>query len=167
MSITLEFYSASSDVFLQEVEKWFKAEIDEASALQADHLYTRYPHADFSFHLRWPEDIDIFCQILLSEGLDMPEDSSLLLMKEIWSDSVSVWIDLISPDFSLTMANISDDMTTSILEKWARYFIPSEATRTTQHIHVYNNIAKAFSDLRLVSQDVVQYNKDLILFRVW
>ena len=64
MSMTLEFFSGHPDEFLKQFKAWLNAETVEDENVQSDRLYTFYPHTDFSFHLHWPEDIDMLCQHL-------------------------------------------------------------------------------------------------------
>ena len=120
MSVTLKFYSTRPEMFIQQIEKWFDAETDEDSNSQLDKLYALYPHSDFSFHLQWPPDIDSFCQALLSEGLDVPSICTALLVKEMWSDDVSTWIDLISPKFPIAMSTINDNSVEYVTENWIK-----------------------------------------------
>jgi hypothetical protein len=167
MSITLKFYSTQPDAFVQEIEKWLSTETDEDVDLQLDELHALYSHADFSFHLHWPSDIDALCQALISEGLDVPGTCFELLIKELWSDGVSVWVDLISRKFPLALANMSDDTMRRVLERWIKHLLPNYALNSIQYDHIFNNIEKALLDLRIVAQNALESNNNMLVFRVW
>ncbi|GCE23252.1 hypothetical protein KDK_70520 [Dictyobacter kobayashii] len=117
--------------------------------------------------MRWPEDIDVLCQLLLAEGLNVPHTCSSLLTKEVWSDEESVWVDLISPMFPLAIATLSDDVMHHIIEHWTQHLTSEDSTNHLYYQDVHKNVSRALWDLRTVSQDILRYGKNMLLLRIW
>ncbi|GCE31180.1 hypothetical protein KDA_66640 [Dictyobacter alpinus] len=166
MSVTAIFFSAQTSTFLHPLQKWLNAENDEDEKFWHNELYTLHSHADFSFHIHWPEDIDVLCQLLLAEGLNVPNTCSSFLMKEVWSDEESVWVDLISPTFPLAIATLSDDGMQHIIEHWAQHLTSEDSTNHLYYQDVHKNVSSVLWDLRIVSQDILRYSKDMLLLRI-
>ena len=74
----------------------------------------------------------------VAEGLDVPQSSVPLLVEELWSDQVSIWIDRISQQFINVVACISDDTARRILKRWISYFAPEYAPNTSLYTQSYD-----------------------------
>ncbi len=167
MGITLEFYSAESEAFVSILEKWFSAETNQDEERQANELHARYPEADFSLHLRWPEDIDALCRAMIAEGLSVPGSCDDLLAEELWFDGYSAWVDRISQTLPLAIAHASAISVKRIAERWVKSYIPDPSADPVYYASAYNGAVRALSDLCMVSQDVLERGRALLLFRLW
>ncbi len=123
--------------------------------------------ADFSLHLRWPEDIDALCRAMIAEGLSVPGSCDDLLAEELWFDGYSAWVDRISQTLPLAIAHASAISVKRIAERWVKSYIPDPSADPVYYASAYNGAVRALSDLCMVSQDVLERGRALLLFRLW
>jgi hypothetical protein len=123
MGITMEMYVADQEEFVS-IQQRLTAEL--MSEEEEERLFTqldKYPQANFSLHLRWPEDIDALCQALITEGLAVPSCASNLLVEELWFDGVSASVHRLSQELPLALAQSTEGTIKAIAERWVKGYI--------------------------------------------
>ena len=148
MGITIAFYSALPyefiTLFASEDEEQFFREVK------------RYPVADFSFHLLFPEDLDRLCQILRSHHFPVPTIFRELLVTQVWYDGDSESLTIIADSFPQAIASLNDTLLELVAQEWSLPFHYQEPLHQTPAY-------QALLQLRAVSQDVVTQKKALLL----
>lgn len=125
-----------------------------------------YPHADFSLHLRWPDDIDALCLAMGAEGLQGPSSVDDLLGEELWSDGVSAFVGRLSQTFPLALAQASEEDIKRVTERWVSSFLP-EKSDLAYRASAYQNGVRALVDLRGIAQTALESREPLLLFLLW
>lgn len=148
MGTTIEFYSADP----QEFSTLFSLQDEQAFF---DKLKT-YPVADFSFHLLIPDDMDRLCQSLMKQNLPVPPIFRTLLIKQLWYDSISESLTLVSESFVVVFAGLSDAEIEKVAMDWSVEFNYKEPLHKTPAY-------QALVQLQKVAQDVVAKKRSLIL----
>jgi hypothetical protein len=167
MGITLEFYSAEPERFVSLQEVLASIQTDEYDERQANEQLASYPRADFSLHLRWPEDIEAVCQAMIVEGLDVPGSCAELLVEELWFDGYSAWVDRVSQALPQAIAGVDNATLKHIAERWVGSSIPDPQADPAYSERAYEAAVKALTELRMVSRDALERGRALLLFRLW
>jgi|GEM_PF-2488370 len=167
MGITIEIYVANPEELVS-LHKKIASEL--TSAEETERIFNqleKYPQADFSLHLHWPDDIDALCQAMIAEGLAVPPSTTRLLVEELWFDGISACINKLSQELPLALAQTTEETLTHIAEQWVRNYIPDPATNAVHYTMAYTTAIKALSDLRQASRDALIRRKPLLLYLQW
>lgn len=166
MGITIEFYAANPEAFVTLQKQLASPYLREEEEQRLDDQMRGYPHADFSLHLRWPDDIDALCLAMGAEGLQGPSSADDLLEEELWFDGVSAFVGRLSQTFPLALAQASDESIKHITERWVSSFLP-EKSDLAYRVSAYQNCVRALFDLRGIAQTALESREPLLLFLLW
>jgi hypothetical protein len=166
MGITMEFYAANPEAFVTLQKQLASPYLREEEEQRLDDQMRGYPHADFSLHLRWPDDIDALCLALVAEGLQVPSSTDDLLEEELWFDGTSAFVGQLSHTFPLALAQASDESIKHIAERWVSSFLPEKSDLAYQ-ASAYQNCVGALFNLRGIARTALESREPLLLFLLW
>jgi hypothetical protein len=166
MGIMIEFYVANPEAFVSLQKRLASPVLSEEEEQCLDDQMNGYPQADFSLHLRWPDDIDALCLALVAEGLRVPSSTDHLLEKELWFDGTSAFVGQLSQTFPLALAQASDESLKRIAERWVSSFLPEKSDLTYQ-ASANQNCVEALFNLREISRTAFESSEPLLLFVLW
>jgi hypothetical protein len=159
MGMTIQFFAADAQelvslfaaefVPVHENEDTFDAFLDQLS---------KYPVADFSFHLLIPEDLDSLCHALRQHNPLVPPTFNDVLVKQLWKDQDQS-LTLVAGSFVAGVAEMSNDAIEKAALDWAATFPYQEPLKQTPAY-------QALLRLREVVEEAILQKKALI-FRLW
>jgi hypothetical protein len=156
MGMTIEFYSAEP----QALVALFAAELaweGENVDVFLEQLKA-YPVADFSWHLRLPEDLDSLCQSLRKQNPRLPSVFRDVLVEQIWEDEpvITESLTVLADDFARIVAGLNEHAMENAARDWAATFPYREPLWQTPAYH-------ALWQVQGVARDVVSQRRSLIL----
>src|SRR6266568_200157 len=161
MGITMEMYVANQEEFVS-LQRQLTAELRGEE--EEEHLFSqldKYPQANFSLHLRWPEDSDALCQALIAEGLAVPSCAPNLLVEELWFDGVSASVHRLSQELPLALAQSTEETIKALAERWVNGSILDPDRDPEYYTTAYDAAVKALFDLRQISQEALARSQPL------
>jgi len=150
MSTTIEFYSVTLP----------GKEIADLSIKSLFDFLGSFPVADFSLHLLLPDDLDMLCQSLHGQNPVISTAFGDQLVKTLWFDGQSALLSLISSQFVIALAKMTNIQIEQAGIAWASIFEKSEAVREAPTF-------RALLRLHEVAKDAVANNRSLVVWLVY